>query len=243
MGCPLPAQQLGHDGISDVSDIDHCDPDAADGPQVDTGLERIPKNQVVLHEGTWPQYRGGNGLGVDDPFDEVLACKMRHVIKEGAVERRKVHDPLNDRLAREPECPERLRRLIGRHSIEQEQGVNALQRRAHRGHVRQVALNGLNARWDFDFGCVAANERADSCALPGEPLHDLRSDGAGAACDENGDRRAPCCNLRRWRMMWGAGAVWKRGWAATEGPIGNANGPERAVEGPDLSFSIVSVCR
>ena len=38
-----------------------------------------------------------------------------------------------------------------------------------------------------------ANERADPLTLPGEPLHDLRSDGAGATCDENGHRPAPCC--------------------------------------------------
>jgi hypothetical protein len=38
MGCPLSAQQLRHDGISDVSDIHHCDPHAADGLRVDADL-------------------------------------------------------------------------------------------------------------------------------------------------------------------------------------------------------------
>jgi len=79
-----------------------------------------------------------------------------------------------------------------------------------------VSLDRLNARGELDVGCIAANESEDSRALPGEPLHDLRSNGAGAACDENVHRPAPCCNSRRWRMMWGADAVWKWRRPATE---------------------------
>jgi hypothetical protein len=146
-----------------------------------------------LHKGGWPKHRGGKGLGVDDPLDEVLACKMRHVVEQSAVEHRKVDDPLDADLARKIECHERLGHLVGHRGIEQEQRVNALQHRAHRCDVRHVSLDRLNARGDFDFGCVAANERADPLTLPGEPLHDLRSDGSGATCDENGHRPAPCC--------------------------------------------------
>src|SRR5262249_55904862 len=65
-------------------------------------------------------------------------------------------------------------------------------------------------------GCAAANEGADLCALPSKLLHDLRSDVAGAARDENRHRPAPCCKSKRWRMMWGVGAVWKRGRTAKE---------------------------
>jgi len=113
--------------------------------------------------------------------------------EEGAVEHRKVDNPPDAGLAREVECPERLGHLVGRYGIEQKQRVDALQRRTHRGDVRHVALEGLDARRDFGPGCVAANERADSCILGGEPLDDLRPDGAGASCDENGHRPAPCC--------------------------------------------------
>src|SRR5215469_10495284 len=95
--------------------------------------------------------------------------------------------------SREVECPERLGYLVGRHGIEQIQRVDALQRRAHRGDVRHVSPDWLNAHGELALGGVVANERADMCALPDEPLEDLRSDGPGATCDENGHRPAPCC--------------------------------------------------
>ena len=40
---------------------------------------------------------------------------------------------------------------------------------------------------------ASSRTSADPLTLPGEPLHDLRSDGPGATCDENGHRPAPCC--------------------------------------------------
>src|SRR5262249_17972718 len=46
---------------------------------------------------------------------------MRHVVEQGAVEYRKIDDPLDAGLAREVECRERLGHLIGRHGIQQEQ--------------------------------------------------------------------------------------------------------------------------
>src|SRR6516225_76576 len=74
---------------------------------------------------------------------------MRHIVEEGAVEYRKVDDPPDAGLAREVECPERLGRLVGHCGIEQEERVNALLHRAHRGDVRHVSLDRFNARGDL----------------------------------------------------------------------------------------------
>src|SRR5262245_8475197 len=113
--------------------------------------------------------------------------------------------------SREVERRERLGHLVGRHSIKQEQRVNILQQCAHRGDIRHVSLDRLDGRRDLNLGCAAANECAYLCVLPSELLHDLRSDVAGAARDENRHGSAPCCKSKPWRMMWGVGAVWKRG--------------------------------
>ena len=56
-----------------------------------------------------------------------------------------------------------------------------------------------------------ANERADPLTLPGEPLHDLRSDGAGAAGYEDSHRPAPCCKYKSTEDNLGAGAGLKNG--------------------------------
>ena len=56
-------------------------------------------------------------------------------------------------------------------------------------------------------------------ALPGEPLHDLRSDGAGATRDENGHRPAPCCKSKTMADYVGSRRALETGWTAKERPI------------------------
>jgi hypothetical protein len=76
--------------------------------------------------------------------------------------------------------------------------------RPHRDDVSHVSLYRLDTRGDLDLGCVVANERADSYALPGEPLHDLRPNCACAACYENRHRLSPCREHGAiWPWEWG----------------------------------------
>ena len=68
----------------------------------------------------------------------------------------------------------RLGHLVGRHGIEQEHRVDALQRLAHRGDVGPVALHRLDAR-RVPCTCLSRTRAADGSALVGEALHDLRT--------------------------------------------------------------------
>jgi hypothetical protein len=116
---------------------------------------------------------------------------MRHVVEQSAVEHRKVDDPLDADLARKIECHERLGHLVGHRGIEQEQRVNALQHRRIDATSVMSAWTGSTPVGTLTLD-ASSRTSADPLTLPGEPLHDLRSDGSGATCDENAHRPAPC---------------------------------------------------
>jgi len=115
---------------------------------------------------------------------------MRHVVEQSAVEHREVDDPLDAGFARQIERQERLGHLAGSRGIEQEQLVDALQRRTHRDDVSHVSLHRLDTRRRLELRCVEC-ERTDLGAFVGELLHDLRPNCACAACYENRHRLYP----------------------------------------------------
>lgn len=87
----------------------------------------------------------------DHPFDRVFASEVRDVGELLAARDGQINHALHAGRARQAERVDRLGQFVGRVADQEEQGLDADQRGAHRVGVEQVAFDGGDAGREAGF--------------------------------------------------------------------------------------------